>query len=137
MAPKAPTELADCDKGTPLRLRHVSKGTIFNNAQSTNEVKAGDRSAKTLARLGKMHAAFACCFTRQATEKKLPGTRAMLVLALDPDGRPTSATVDRSRSKGVTTETRRCIERTAMAQRYPASPTRRKTVVEYPLVVLP
>jgi hypothetical protein len=120
-APKAEVRLPD------------DAGALFDNAMSTAEAGRGDRARGILDALRGGLPAFRCCFEPWAATSPANEARALLRLTLEADGHAAACEVAQGRSTLTEPTTIACLNAAAMRLSYPASPTKRPTIVEYPL----
>jgi hypothetical protein len=134
-----------CDSPSVEVDGHPQRGVVFNNAMTSQDAGFIDRTTGVLAVLDQQMARFRCCFDAAARHEAVgdhvpsdAGTTEqglMLVLDLAADGSVQRATVDDRRTTVASDLAKLCVVELARSVTYPASPTGKQTVVEYPFRV--
>lgn len=135
-SPRNPLEakaLLDCGSPRAEVILPDDRGPVFDNAMTTPEAGHGDRTRPVLAALREQLPAFRCCFEPWAETSPQEEARVILRIALDADGRVTSADTDARRTTIDVRATLTCLGEAARRGTFPSSPSKRATLVEYPL----
>ena len=116
-------------------LNQPGSGVVFNNAMTSVDAGFIDRTRGVLDALASHSAAFRCCFDSWAQTNPTQPGHLTLVVTLNADGTAEDARVDPARSNMSDPLTDACVALVAQSATYPASPTGKTTLVEYPFHV--
>jgi hypothetical protein len=118
------------------RLLLPDGGVVFNNAMTSADAGYLDRTQGVLEALGAQADLLRCCF--DPWSRDTPGGRGQLLVVLDlePDGRLRNASVEAERSTISRPDAVRCVLDVMRRAAFPASPTGKPTLVEFPLQVV-
>ena len=135
--PAAARKAAECASPRSVIANEPAGGVVFNNAMTSADAGFIDRTQGVLDAIrGRSHA-LRCCLDRAFDGDADGGSaelRALLVITLSPDGASAEARIDEARSDLKDQVARACLVVAAQETPYPASPTNKTTIVEYPLV---
>ncbi len=121
-----------CTAPNTAILNHPDGGVVFNNAMTSADAGFIDRTQATLDAIAAQASSFVCCFDVWTKLNPSKEGAIMLRVTLAPDGDVREAKVDPQRSSVAEPLTVACVEQVAASIDYPASPTGKQTVVEYP-----
>jgi hypothetical protein len=124
-----------CDAPLSVIANQPDGGTVFNNAMTSADAGHIDRTAGVLEAIAGQAAALRCCFDVWGAQSPTKEGRLVLVLTLAPDGAVRDTAVDAARTDILDPVTVGCVLAVAKSTTFPASPTGRETIVEYPFVV--
>ena len=126
---------SECHNPT-ARLLLPDGGVVFNNAMTSADAGYLDRTQGVLEALGAQADRLRCCF--DPWSRDTPGGRGqvLVVLDLEPDGRLRHASVEAERSTISRPDAVRCVLDVVRRAAFPASPTGKPTLVEFPLQVV-
>ncbi len=125
-----------CPQPSSAITNHPDGGVVFNNAMTSADAGFIDRMQKVVEALADRGDRFRCCFDLwQPPRTPNEPMRIMLVVVLEPNGDVRTATVDESHTTVRDEDMFWCIAEVARTTTYPASPTGKPTIVEYPFDV--
>jgi hypothetical protein len=126
-----------CDDPIATMVNHPDGGVIFNNAMTSADAGSLDRGQGIIDALTSKTEVFRCCFDAWLRAHPDREAKLLLQVALKPSGQVTKVGVDPSRSTITDDVAVTCVITVATEIRYPASPSGRETILEYPFRVVP
>jgi len=121
-----------CTAPNTAILNHPDAGVVFNNAMTSADAGFIDRTQGTLDAIAAQAASFVCCLDVWTKLHPSKEGKILLRLTLAPNGDVKQAKVDSHRSNVAEPLTISCVEQVAASIDYPASPSGKQTIVEYP-----
>ncbi|MBW2457571.1 MAG: hypothetical protein JRI68_23900 [Deltaproteobacteria bacterium] len=122
-----------CDDPIGAILNLPDGGVIFNNAMTSADAGSLDRGQGIIDALVARAPQFRCCLDPWLRARPDQEAKLLLRVSLDPSGRVTEVGLDSSRSTVDDELAVTCARLVAEETSYPASPSKRATIVELPL----
>ena len=123
-----------CDEPGSRILNHPDGGVVFNNAMTSADAGHIDRTRATLDAIAGQSRALRCCFDVWTRAHAGKTGKVLLVVTLAADGTVESTRVDKKRTDASEPVMDACLLAVVNAATYPPSPSKKRTIVEYPLV---
>jgi hypothetical protein len=125
-----------CDDPIAAIVNHPDGGVIFNNAMTSADAGSLDRGQGIIDALTARAEIFCCCFDAWLRAHPDREAKLLLQVTLDAAGQVANVGVDPSRSTITDEVAVACAITVATETRYPASPSGRETILEYPFRVV-
>ncbi len=125
-----------CDNPIAAIINQPDGGVIFNNAMTSADAGSLDRGHEIINALTARAQRFRCCFDPWLRAHPDREAKLLVQVTLDAAGRVTDVSVDPSRSTITDDVAVSCVITVATETRYPASPSGRETILEYPFRVV-
>lgn len=122
-----------CDDPIGAVVNLPDGGVVFNNAMTSADAGSLDRGQGIIDALVARAPQFRCCLDPWLRAHPDQEAKLLLRVSLDPSGRVTEVGLDSSRSTVDDELAATCARLVAEETSYPASPSRRATIVELPL----